>query len=137
VRVHDLVPKKAWSARSEQINDFERRLNAHETHILKFFLHISKEEQLQRFAKRLDGSARHWIISEADYSKREYWSEYQAAYEDAIGTCSAEHAPWFVIPPDHKWFRNLAISEIIVEAMEDLDFKLPKSSVDIAAIRRK
>jgi len=137
VRVHDLVPKKVWSARYDQINDFERRLNKNGTHILKFFLHISKDEQLQRFAKRLGEPAKHWKISEADYSERHYWSEYQAAYEDAIGKCNTEHAPWFVIPADHKWFRNLAVAEIIVETMENLDFTLPKASVDIAAIRAK
>src|SRR6185295_19348766 len=84
VRVHNLVPKEIWSKRYAQINDFERRLAANNTHILKFFLHISKEEQLERFKERLEDPARQWKISEADYSEREYWDEYQAAYEDAI-----------------------------------------------------
>lgn len=137
VRVHDLVPKKVWSKRYEQINDFERRLVANGTHILKFFLHISKEEQLKRFKKRLDDPARHWKISEADYSEREYWADYEAAYEDALAKCSTEDAPWFVIPSDHKWFRNLAISQIVVETMEKMGIELPEPSVNLCDIRKK
>jgi PPK2 family polyphosphate:nucleotide phosphotransferase len=137
VRVHDLVPKKVWSKRYAQINDFERRLVANGTHILKFFLHISKQEQLRRFGQRLDDPARRWKISEADYSEREYWASYAAAYEDALGKCSTGDAPWFVIPSDHKWFRDLAISQIIVETMKKLDIQVPKPTVNIAGIRRK
>ena len=137
VRVHDLVPKTIWSRRYEQINDFERRLAASGTHILKFFLHISAEEQLSRFKDRLDDPARHWKISEADYTEREYWDDYQIAYQDAINRCSTERAPWFVIPSDHKWFRNLAISQIIVETMETMGMKLPAATVNIADIRKK
>jgi PPK2 family polyphosphate:nucleotide phosphotransferase len=137
VRVHNLVPKKIWSQRYEQINDFERRLAANGTHILKFFLHISKEEQLQRFKDRLDDPGRHWKISEADYTERQYWDDYEAAYEDALGKCSTDDAPWFVIPSDHKWFRNLAISHIVVETMERLRIQVPKPTVNIADIRKK
>ncbi len=137
VRVHDLVPKKVWSQRYEQINDFERRLVANGTHILKFFLHISKAEQLRRFKKRLDDPARRWKISEADYAEREYWAGYNAAYEDVLHRCSTTDAPWFVIPSDHKWFRNLAISQIIVETMKNLDIQIPKPTVNLADIRRK
>jgi polyphosphate kinase 2 (PPK2 family) len=137
VRVHNLVPEKIWSKRYEQINDFERRLAADQTQILKFFLHISKEEQLERFEQRLDDPARHWKISESDYLEREYWDDYEAAYEDAISKCNTEDAPWFVIPSDPKWFRNLAISEIIVKTMEKLRMKLPEPTVDIAKIRKK
>ena len=136
-RVHDLVPKKVWSARYEQINDFERRLTANGTHILKFFLHISKAEQLERFKDRLDDPDRHWKISEGDYSERKYWADYESAYESALGECSTKDAPWFVIPSNHKWFRNLAISEIVAEAMQNLGIKVPESSVNIADIRRK
>jgi PPK2 family polyphosphate:nucleotide phosphotransferase len=137
VRVHDLVPKKIWSQRYEQINDFERRLAVNGTHLLKFFLHISREEQLERFHDRLADPARHWKISESDYTEREYWSDYEAAYEDVLSQCSTTSAPWFVIPSDHKWFRNLAISRIIVETMEGLDIQVPEPTVDIAEIRRK
>ncbi len=137
VRVHDLVPKKVWSKRYEQINDFERRLVSNGTHILKFCLHISKEEQLDRFEERLDDPERHWKISEADYTEREFWPGYEAAYNDVITKCSTHDAPWFVIPSDHKWFRNLAISKIIVETMESLGIETPKPNVNIDDIRRK
>jgi PPK2 family polyphosphate:nucleotide phosphotransferase len=137
VRVHNLVSKKIWSKRYEQINNFEERLVANRTHILKFFLHISKEEQLERFKQRLADPARQWKISDTDYLEREYWKNYQAAYEDAINRCSTDEAPWFVIPSDHKWFRNLAISQIIVATMEQLDMKFPEPTVNIAEIRKK
>jgi PPK2 family polyphosphate:nucleotide phosphotransferase len=137
VRVHDLVPKTIWEKRYAQINEFERLLVANGTHILKFFLHISKEEQLRRFEKRLNDPARHWKISEADYSERDYWDSYQKAYEAILEKCSTEDAPWFVIPSDHKWFRNLVISRIIVKTMEHLGIKLPKPTVNIADIRKK
>lgn len=137
VRVHDLVAKKVWSKRYEQINDFEERLAASGTVILKFFLHISKEEQLRRFKQRLDDPARRWKISEADYAEREYWDEYKAAYEDVFSKCSTDHAPWFVIPSDHKWFRDLAISHILVGVLDKLGIELPEPTVDLADIRRK
>jgi PPK2 family polyphosphate:nucleotide phosphotransferase len=137
VRVHDLVPKKVWSRRYEQINDLERRLIANGTHILKFFLYITKDEQLQRFKRRLDDPTRQWKISEADYSEREYWDSYRAAYEDILNKCSTSDAPWFVIPANHKWFRNLAISQIIVETMENFDIKVPEPTVNLADIRKK
>ena len=137
VRVHNLVPKEVWSQRYEQINDFERRLIANGTHILKFFLHVSQVEELERFKQRLDDPERHWKISEADYTEREYWPAYKAAYEDALAKCGTEGAPWFVIPANHKWFRDLAISRIIVETMEKLHLTLPEPSVNIAEIRKK
>jgi PPK2 family polyphosphate:nucleotide phosphotransferase len=137
VRVHDLVPKPVWSQRYEQINAFERRLITSGTHILKFFLHISKEEQLERFKDRLDDKSRWWKISESDYSEREYWNDYASAYEDALSKCSTADAPWYVIPSDHKWFRNLAISRIIADKLEALRIQVPKPTVNIADIRKK
>jgi len=137
VRVHNLVPKKVWSERYEQINAFEQRLAANGTHILKFFLHISKDEQLRRFRQRLDDPARQWKISDADYAERDYWADYQLAYEDALSRCSTDAAPWYVIPSDHKWFRDLAISQILVKSMEKLGISLPKASVDLDDIRKK
>ncbi len=137
VRVHNLVPKRVWSERYQQINEFEQRLISSGTHILKFFLHISKEEQLRRFKRRLDDPARQWKISEADYSEREHWAGYETAYEDALSKCSTGDAPWFVIPSDRKWFRNLAISQIIVETMVKLRIELPEPMENIARIRRK
>jgi len=137
VRVHDLVPKEVWSNRYEQINNFEKRLIENGTHILKFFLHISKEEQLHRFKKRLDDPTRQWKISEADYTEREYWESYETAYEEALSNCSTKESPWFIIPSDQKWFRNLAISQIIVETMKKLNIEFPEPTVNIEDIRRK
>jgi PPK2 family polyphosphate:nucleotide phosphotransferase len=137
VRVHKLVPHAVWAKRYELINDFEKLLAENGTRILKFYLHISPEEQLARFKQRLDDPARQWKISESDYSERERWSDYIAAFEDAMERTSTYHAPWYVIPSNHKWFRNLAISEIIADAMEEMDLKLPPTQVDIAAIRRQ
>jgi PPK2 family polyphosphate:nucleotide phosphotransferase len=137
VRVHKLVPKAVWSERYELINDFERMLHEHGTRIVKFYLHISPEEQLERFAQRLDDPQRRWKISEADYSERKLWPDYMKAYEEALERTSTKRAPWYVIPSDHKWFRNLAISEILADTLEDMDLKLPPAEVDIAEIRRK
>jgi PPK2 family polyphosphate:nucleotide phosphotransferase len=135
VRVHNLVPQAVWSHRYEQINAFEKGLVESNTDILKFYLHISKEEQLRRFKERLDDPAKQWKISEADYKERHFWDDYMAAYEDALSRCSTEHAPWFVIPADHKWFRNLAVAQIVVEHLEGLNMKLPRPSVDLEHIR--
>jgi PPK2 family polyphosphate:nucleotide phosphotransferase len=137
VRVHKLVPREVWSQRYDLINAFERDLAAAGTHVLKFYLHISKAEQLRRFKQRLDDPERQWKISEADYTERAFWSAYQAAYEDAIRQTSTKHAPWYVIPANHKWFRNLAVSKIVVEALESLKMTLPAPTVDIAEIRRR
>jgi PPK2 family polyphosphate:nucleotide phosphotransferase len=136
VRVHELVPKQVWSRRFRLINEFEKNLAAGHTQILKFFLHISKDEQLERFRRRLDDPARHWKISAADYSERELWPQYQKAYEEALSRTSTEHAPWFVIPANRKWFRNLAISKIITETLESLEMAFPPPSVDLDEVRR-
>jgi PPK2 family polyphosphate:nucleotide phosphotransferase len=137
VRVHKLVPQSVWSKRYDLINDFEKLLTENGTRILKFYLHISPQEQLARFAQRLDDPARNWKISESDYSERKLWPEYIAAYEDAMMLTSTKHAPWFVIPANHKWFRDLAVSQIIADTMEDMGLKLPPAQVNIADIRRK
>lgn len=137
VRVHNLVSKDIWARRYAQINAFEMGLVEHDTHILKFYLHISKEEQLKRFKERLDDPTKHWKISEADYHERAFWDDYVSAYEDALSQCSTEHAPWFVIPADHKWFRNLAVARIVVEYLETLPMKYPEPTVDIEHIRHE
>ena len=132
VRVHDLVPKKVWKQRFEFINNWERLLvEEKNTTILKFFLYISKDEQLSRFKYRLDDPTRQWKISDSDYSERKLWAEYIGAFEAAISKCSTKHAPWFIIPSNHKWFRNLAVSEIVARAMEDMNLSLPKPTVDL------
>jgi PPK2 family polyphosphate:nucleotide phosphotransferase len=137
VRVHNLVSKEIWSRRYDLINAFERGLIDHDTHILKFYLHISKEEQLKRFAERLDDPSKQWKISEADYKERSLWDSYVSAYEDVLSRCSTEDAPWFIIPANHKWFRNLAVAQIVVQYLETLNMKYPKPTVDIEHIRQE
>jgi PPK2 family polyphosphate:nucleotide phosphotransferase len=138
VRVHGLAPEKVWSKRYDQINDFEQLIaTENNTTILKFFLHISKQEQLERFKKRLDDPARQWKISDSDYKERDYWKDYTEAFEDVLTRTSTEHAPWFIIPSNHKWFRNLAISQIITRAMEEMNMQLPKPTVNLTQIRRE
>ncbi|HMD84080.1 MAG TPA: polyphosphate kinase 2 family protein [Terriglobia bacterium] len=137
VRVHNLVPKDIWTRRYDLINAFERGLVDHDTQILKFYLHISKEEQLERFKDRLDDPSKQWKISEADYKERAFWDDYVSAYEDVLSRCSTEYAPWFIIPANHKWFRNLAVARIVVEHLEALNMKYPKPTVDIEHIRQE
>jgi PPK2 family polyphosphate:nucleotide phosphotransferase len=136
VRVHNLVPKAVWMSRYDQINAFEKSLAQHDTHILKFYLHISKNEQLSRFKDRLDNPTKRWKISEDDYQERTSWDEYTTAYEDALSRCSTEYAPWFIIPANHKWFRNLAVARIVVEYLEGMHLAFPAPSVDLDHIRR-
>jgi PPK2 family polyphosphate:nucleotide phosphotransferase len=137
VRVHKLVPKKVWSQRFDLINDFEKMLADHGTTILKLFLYISPEEQLERFKQRLEDPHRQWKISESDYKEREFWDKYIQAYEDMLEKCSTKQAPWYVIPSNHKWFRNLAVSHIIADTLEDLGMKMPEPTVDLDLIRRR
>jgi PPK2 family polyphosphate:nucleotide phosphotransferase len=136
-RVHKLIDKQTWTQRYRNIVDFESLLAANGTTILKFFLHISRDEQLARFAERLEDPRRNWKISDSDYSERALWDDYIRAFEDAIAATSTGHAPWFVIPANHKWFRNLAVSQIVAEAMRDLHMTYPAPAVDLADIRRK
>ncbi len=137
VRVHKLAPKDVWKPRYDFINDWEKLLAVeNNTTILKFFLYISKEEQLKRFKERLDDPARQWKISASDYSERDKWDDYIKAFEAALSRCSTEHAPWFIIPSNHKWFRNLAASTIIADTLENLNLQLPKPTVDIEEIRK-
>src|SRR5580693_7375589 len=136
-RVHKLVDKKTCVSRYEHIRDFEALLAESGATVLKFFLHISRDEQLARFAQRLDDPARNWKISESDYSERELWDDYIEAFEDAMRATSTDAAPWYVIPSNHKWFRNLAVSQIIADAMADLGLAFPPPSVNLADIRRK
>jgi PPK2 family polyphosphate:nucleotide phosphotransferase len=133
-RVHNLVPKAVWKTRYEQINAFEQILVENNVHIIKFFLHMSNEEQAKRFKERISEPHKNWKSSPADFREREYWDSYQAAYEDAIGRCSTKHAPWYIIPADHKWFRNFAVGEIIVQTMQSLKMSFPEGVPDAASI---
>ena len=126
-----------WSKRYDLINEFERTLAENRTRILKFYLHISPDEQLARFKQRLNDPARNWKISESDYSERKLWTKYIEAYEEAISSTNTKWAPWYVIPANHKWFRNLAISHIVADTMEEMDLRTPPPRVDLDEIRRK
>ncbi len=117
VRVHALVPEPVWRARYEQINAFERLLAETGTIIVKCFLHISKEEQEQRLLAREQDGTKAWKLSAGDWRERERWSDYMAAYEEALTRCSTDHAPWYIIPANRKWYRDLAISEVLVETL--------------------
>jgi len=136
-RVHGLVPKDVWSKRYDRINEFEKNLADGGTSILKFYLHISEDEQLARFEQRLDDPMRHWKISESDYTERKLWPAYVEAFEEVFHKTSTPHAPWYIVPANHKWFRNLAVSRIVADAMDALQLELPKSTVDVDDIRRK
>jgi PPK2 family polyphosphate:nucleotide phosphotransferase len=136
-RVHKLIDKKMLGSRYKRIREFEAGLIESGTTVLKFFLHISKQEQLARFEERLEDPARNWKISESDYSERGLWHDYIAAFEDAIDATSTRKAPWYVIPANHKWFRNLVVSQIMADTMEELGLAFPKPLVDLNDIRRK
>lgn len=125
VRVNELVPEAVWRQRYEHINNFERLLADSGVTILKFLLHISREEQKERFQDRLDEPHKRWKFSKGDLAVRKQWDQYMAAYEDAITYCNTEWAPWHIIPADKKWYRNLLISQIIVETLENLKMRYP------------
>jgi len=126
VRVDQLVPEAVWSERYEQINQFERLLTDTGTRLLKFCLHISKDEQATRFQDRLDKPHKRWKFSVGDLAKREQWDDYRAAYEDALERCTTDWAPWYVIPADQKWYRNLAIARVIHSALTEMDPRFPE-----------
>lgn len=116
-RVHNLVPKPVWQARYDLINQFEELVASNGTIILKFFLQISNAEQERRLHEREQDPTKAWKLSPQDWKERELWDDYQAAYEDALNRCSAPHSPWYIVPADHKWYRNLAITEAIVSSL--------------------
>jgi len=120
-----LVTKNVWRERFEDINSIERYLNRNGTVILKFFLHLSRHEQKKRFLSRLDESVKNWKFSSADVHEREYWDEYQNAFEDMIRHTATPYAPWFVIPADNKWFTRLVVASAIVDAMKHLNLEYP------------
>jgi PPK2 family polyphosphate:nucleotide phosphotransferase len=133
-RVHKLVPKSVWSERYGQINRFEEELVENNVRVLKFYLHISKEEQLRRFQARLTDPKKNWKLSLPDFREREHWDEYMAAYEDALTKCSSKHAPWYVIPSDHKWFRNYAIGAIVNDTLKQMKLRYPPTKIDVSQI---
>jgi PPK2 family polyphosphate:nucleotide phosphotransferase len=134
VRVDSLVPEDVWSARYDQINAFERHLVDNGTQILKFFLHISRDEQAERLRERVTDPAKRWKFSPDDLRKRVQWDDYQRAYEEALRRCTTEHAPWHVIPGDRNWVRNLAVSAIVRAKLEEMDPQYPQPKWDPATI---
>ena len=137
VRVHQLVPKAVWKKRYDHINAFEKLLADEGTTILKFFLNISKQEQAERFLARLDRPNKRWKFNPGDLAEREYWDDYTAAYEEMLSRTSTPWAPWYVIPSDRKWYRNLVVAEVIVEKLKSLDMQPPKEIPDIDSYREQ
>lgn len=133
-RVRGLVPARVWRARYEQINVFERLLADNAVVIVKFFLHISNDEQRQRLEKRLRDPAKNWKLSPGDLEDRARWPDYVRAYQDALSRCSPAHAPWFVVPADKKWFRDLVVSSILVETLEGLRLRWPAPVMDLRGV---
>lgn len=137
-RVHQLCPKPELNQRYEVINQFESLLASQaNTRVIKFFLHISREEQLARFASRLDDPAKNWKISAADYAERHHWDAYRESYEIALKKTSTPDAPWYVIPSDNKWYRNYAVACIVLETLERMAPEVPKPTVNLDAIREE
>ncbi len=135
VRVKNLVDKSIWEQRYDQINAFEKILIQNGTRIVKFFLHISKDEQKRRLQARLDDEARHWKFSSADLKERERWDDYQEAFDAAINLCSTPEAPWYVIPANNKWYRNFQVAQVIADTLADMDPQFPPAEEGLDRIR--
>ena len=144
-RVHHLVPEGVWSRRYKEINHFEQLLANYSTIILKFFLHISYDEQERRLLAREQDKEKAWKLSASDWIDRQYWNDYQQAYEDALSRCSAQEAPWYIVPANHKWYRNLAVASTIVDTLRpykndwkaDLEERGRKELEEIKKLRGK
>jgi len=137
VRVHQLVPKSVWEKRYKHINAFERLLADEGTTILKFFLHISKKEQAERFLARLDRPHKRWKFNPDDLKERDHWEDYQAAFEDMLNKTSTPYAPWYVVPSDRKWYRNMFIASVIVDKLKSLNMQFPAEVPDIDTYREQ
>ncbi len=134
-RVHKNISRKTMETHLEDINEFEAMLTDNHVVILKFFLHISRDEQARRLQSRIDTPDKHWKLSEADIHERRYWPAYMDAYNRLLSTTSHKHAPWFIIPSDHKWYRNVAISAILVDVLEGLKLTYPTPTLDASTIK--
>jgi PPK2 family polyphosphate:nucleotide phosphotransferase len=134
VRVHDLVPKRVWSRRYDQINAFERLLVEEGTTVLKFFLYIDRDEQRERLQARLDDPDKRWKFRLGDLEERKRWDDYIAAYEDALSRCSTAEAPWYVIPSNRKWFRDLAVTDILADTLDELNPRYPEPVEDLTGV---
>lgn len=134
VRVHQLVPSEVWKKHYDQINDFEAMLAETGTTILKFYLHIDKDEQKQRLQARLDNPNKHWKFRRGDLAERKLWDQYMQAYEDVLNKTSTEAAPWYIVPANHKWYRDLVISTVLVNTLESLHMKYPEPEENLEGI---
>ncbi len=135
VRVHNLVPEEQWRRRYHEINTFEQMLAANGYVILKFFLHISREEQRKRLEARLDDPEKNWKFRVGDLDERARWDDYTAAYRDVLARCSTAEAPWYVVPADHKPLRNVLIAETVIETLEGMDLRFPAADPETLARR--
>ena len=134
VRVKELVEEEEWRDRYRMINDFEHLLTLNNTIVLKFFLNISKDEQKRRLERRLSNPNKHWKFSKNDVIERKYWHDYQQAFEDAINSCSADHAPWYVIPANKKWYRNLVVARTVADTLEAMNPQYPEPEMDLESV---
>lgn len=125
VRVHSLVPEEIWKRRYDQINSFERMLAESGTTIVKFFLHIDKDEQKERLQARIDNPEKNWKFRSGDIAERKLWDEYQRAYEAVLSQTSTDYAPWYIVPANKKWYRNIMISRVLIDTLESLEMKFP------------
>ena len=129
-RVKELVPRKVWKRRYDHINAFEKLLTDEGTAILKFYLHIGKDYQKQRLERRLAKASKRWKFSESDLRERRRWEEYMTAYEEMLGRCSPAHAPWFVVPAERRWYRDLVITQALVDTLESMELQIPETDLD-------
>jgi len=136
VRVHDLVPESEWSTRFDRINEFERRAVDSGVHVVKVMLHISRAEQKQRLSDRLADPTKHWKYNVGDLAERAFWDNYQAAYQDALARCSTDAAPWYVVPADHKWYRDWVVANLLVEALTTMAPRYPPADFDVEEQKR-
>ena len=134
VRVHDLVPRERWEKRYGHLVDFERLLADEGTTILKFFLHISEDEQRRRLQARIDDPTKHWKFSLGDLDERKHWDDYQRAYEEAISNTSTRFAPWYVVPANRKWYRDLVVANVLVKALEAMELRYPPPKQDLTGV---
>jgi PPK2 family polyphosphate:nucleotide phosphotransferase len=135
VRVNDLVPREVWEKRYDHINNFERMLADSGTRILKFYLHISKDEQKERLQERLDRPEKWWKFEVGDLATRERWDDYMEAFEGVLTHCNTDYAPWYVVPANHKWYRDVVITRAIVETLEDMKVAYPEPKQDLSGVR--
>lgn len=134
-RVHDLVPERVWSRRFDSINAFEKELTEEGVLIVKFLFHISREEQARRLEDRIKDPTKQWKLTLADFHERRFWKKYIAAYEDVLRRTSTPWAPWYLVPSNHKWYRNLVVSTVLVEELRAMKLRYPRPTVPVATFR--